>query len=308
MLLTRRAAAAALLAAPLLSAPALAQRAPLRFAFQPQKDPAGIRRAADAVAADIGRQLGRPVEVVVPLAYAATVQALVSNRADVAWLSSLPFLLARRDGGARLLLAEVRRDTRGRARTDYDSVFVVRQDSPLKSFADLRARAADTRMIFTSPTSTSGYVFPYARLVREKMLGRGQPPERLFKSVSYGGGYTQALEQLLAGRGDVAAVSDYTVEGPKRATYLDEARQAQLRVLARTPGVPTHLIAARGGLDAATRAAVTTALLDLARRDPALLSDVYGASGLTRVDENRHVAATVQAIQLTGLPIANLVR
>ncbi len=292
-----------------LAGPARAQsrEAPLVFAFQPQKDPAGIKAAADRMAAALARKLGRPVEVLIPLAYSATVQALVSRRADVAWVSSLPFLLAQRDGGAELLLAEVRTDPSGRRRTDYDSVFVVPADSPLRTMEDLKRNAKSLRMAFTSNTSTSGFVFPYARLVREGLLRKGQPPEEAFRSVAYAGGYTQALEQLLAGRADVAAVSDYTVEGPRRTAYLPEERQKQLRILARTPGVPTHVVAVRGGMDPRTRAAIRTALLELARSDPALLSDVYGASGLVVVNPRRHTAATVEAIALTGLPIRGLV-
>lgn len=292
-----------------IAGPSLAQeKRPLVFAFQPQKDPASIRKAADEVAASLSKRLGRDVEVLLPLAYAATVQALVSKRADVAWLSSLPFLLAQRDGGAKLILAEVRKDNSGRARTDYDSVFVVPVDSPLKSFADLKRQSKSLRMVFTSPTSTSGYVFPYARFVQEGMLKKAQPPEAIFKSVAYGGGYTQALEQLLAGRADVAAVSDYTVEGPRRTTYLPEDKQAKLRILARTPGVPTHSVAVSAGLTNGEARAVQAALLDMAKTSPALLSDVYGASGLKVVDQRAHTAATVRAIENTGIPIAGLVR
>ncbi|MCS6987339.1 MAG: phosphate/phosphite/phosphonate ABC transporter substrate-binding protein [Sphingomonadaceae bacterium] len=298
------AAGAALLARP---APA-ADRRPWVFAFQPQKDPAGIRRAADEMAAALGARLEREVRVLVPLAYPATVQALVSRQADVAWLSSLPFLLARRDGGARLILAEVRTDSQGRARTDYDSVFVVRRDSPLKDFADLKRRAPALAMVFTSSTSTSGFVFPYDRFIREGMLKPRQPPETLFRQVAYAGGYTQALEQVLAGRGDVCAVSDYTVEGPRRTVYLPEEKQRELRILERTPGVPTHLIAVSAAVDARNARAIRDALLDLSRTRPTLLSDVYGASALAVVDEDRHVAATVRAIERTGLPIRDLVR
>jgi phosphonate transport system substrate-binding protein len=296
-------------AAALAAAPALAQaKRPLVFAFQPQKDPASIRKAADDVASYLSRALGREVQVLVPLAYAATVQALVSKRADIAWLSSLPFLLARRDGGARLLLAEVRTDTRGKARTDYDSVFVVPVDSPLRSFADLKRTAKQQRMVFTSNTSTSGFVFPYDRLIREGLLKPKQPPEAAFRTVAYAGGYTQALEQLLAGRGDVAAVSDYTVEGPKRAVYLPEEGQKRLRILARTPGVPTHCVAASSAVSQAEGKAIQQALLELTRTNPALLSDVYGASGLRIVNEDAHVKATAEAIERTGLPIQGLVK
>ncbi|MFN7177149.1 MAG: phosphate/phosphite/phosphonate ABC transporter substrate-binding protein [Thermaurantiacus sp.] len=290
-----------------VAGPVFTQPPPLVFAFQPQKDPAGIKAAADRMSAALSQRLGRKVDVLIPLAYAATVQALVSRRADAAWVSSLPYLLAQRDGGAELLLAEVRTDTRGRERTDYDSVFVVPVDSPLRTFDDLKRNAKSLRMAFTSNTSTSGYVFPYARMVREGMLRKGQPPEHAFRSVSYAGGYTQALEQLLAGRADVAAVSDYTVEGPRRATYLPEERQRELRILARTPGVPTHVVAVRGGLDARTKSSIREALLAVSRSDPGLLSDVYGASSLRVVDPGRHARATVQAIEMTGLPIKGLV-
>lgn len=124
------------------------------------------------------------------------------------------------------------------------------------------------------------------------MLKRAQPPEQGFKSVAYAGGYTQALEQLLAGRGDVCAVSDYTVEGPKRSTYLPEDKQKQLRILARTPGVPTHCVAASSAVSAADGKAIQQALLALTRTNPALLSDVYGATGLKIVPESQHVKAT----------------
>ena len=285
-----------------------AQPRPLVFAFQPQRDPASIRAAADQMAGALAPALGRPVDVLIPGAYTATVQALVAQQADVAWLSSLPFLLARRDGRARLILAEVRTDPRGQARTDYDSVFVVRADSPLRSFADLKREARRIRLAFTSQTSTSGFVFPYARFVAEGVLRKAQPPEQGFAQVSFAGGYTQALEQVLDGRADVCAVSDYTMEGPRADVYLSADKRRALRVLARTPGVPTHLIAVRGGLEPAMATRVQRALLDVSRANPKLLSDVYGASALAAVDEARHVRATVDAIERTGLPIQGLVR
>lgn len=308
LLFSRRAVVAA--ASAVMAAPAIAQgaRRPLVFAFQPQKDPSAITRAADDVAAALSKNLGREVRVLVPLAYSATVQALVSNRADVAWLSSLPFLLARRDGGARLILAEVRTDPKGRARTDYDSVFVVPAASPLQNFADMKRQAKSLRMVFTSNTSTSGYVFPYDRMIAEGLLRRAQPPEQAFRTTAYAGGYTQALEQVLAGRGDVCAVSDYTVEGPKRAVYLPEDKQAQLRILARTPGVPTHIVAVASGVTPVEARAIRAAMLEMSRTSPALLSDVYGASGLKVVAEDAHVAATVRAIDRTGIPVAGLVK
>jgi len=233
---------------------------------------------------------------------------LISKKADFAYVSSLPFLLARRDGGAELILAEERIDPRGAVRTEYDSVFLVRSDSPYKTIGDLVQDAKNARMVFTSPTSTSGYVFAYSRLVEEKLLSAEQDPKSVFKSVQFGGSYTQAVEQVLAGRGDVCAVSYYVIEGPKADTYLSAEQRSKLRVLARTPGVPTHLIAARQGINAALKDKVRQALLKLSKDQPELLEDVYGAARFVDVEEDAHVHKTVEAVTRIGLPIDGLLK
>lgn len=292
----------------ILSATSAVARDDLVFIFQKQKDPAQLRTAADKLGELLGSKLGQKVRVVVPTDYSASVQALVSGQADVAYVSALPFLLARRDGGAELLLAEQRTDAAGKPRTDYDSIFVVRADSPLKSVADLTSQAKSLRFAFTSPTSTSGYVFPYRRMIADGLLKPKQDPREAFKSVAFGGSYTQALREVLDNRADVAAVSDYTMEGPKADVYLPAADRAKLRVLGRTPGVPTHLVAVRKGLDPTRKAAIRTALESVAREQPELLADVYGASKFVAVDEERHVTAAVRAIESTGIPIEGLAK
>jgi phosphonate transport system substrate-binding protein len=295
---------------PPASAMAAAQADPqqLIFIFQKQTDPEKIQSTADTVGRELSARLGMPVRVQVPGDYSASVQALVSKKADFAYVSAMPFLLARRDGGATLLLAEQRIDAAGRPRTDYDSILVVRHDSPLRTVDDLKANAAQTRMVFTSATSTSGYIMAYYRFVREGMLKAGEDPRRIFRSTAFGGGYTQALEQVIANRGDVAAVSDYTMEGPRADVYLKPEQRSQLRILARTPGVPTHLICARDGLSDGLKARVKSALLELAREKPELLADVYGASAFVEVDEQKHVQHAIDAIEFIGLPIEGLAK
>jgi phosphonate transport system substrate-binding protein len=291
----------------LLGIPAHA-RSHLVVVFQKQKDPAQLKGSAERLGTLLGEALGREVRVMVPTDYSASVQALVSGQADAAYTSALPFLLARRDGGAELLLAEERVDARGVARTEYDSLFVVAQDSPLKDFADLKRQAGSLRLAFTSPTSTSGYVFPLKRFVEEGLMPAGGDARTVFAQVAFGGSYTQALNEVLVGRADVATVSDYTIEGPAADVYLPAAERARLRVLARTPGVPTHLVAVRKGLDPAIREGLKQALLDLAAKEPALLRDVYGASRFVEVSEGSHVAAAVAAIEKSGLPIEGLAK
>ena len=88
---------------------------------------------------------------------------------------------------------------------------------------------------------------------------------------------------LLNGEADVAAVSDYTFEGPKANKYLTPEERAKLQVLDRTFGVPTHLIAVSTSLPEALRLKIKNALLDISKDNNDLLSDVYGASKFVEV-------------------------
>lgn len=277
----------------------------LVVAFAKQKDPRTIQAMADKVAAFLTSEVGVPVKAFIPTDYGAVVQAMVSGKADVAYTDSIPFLLARRDGDAQLLLVEQRIDPEGNARTDYDSILVVRADSPIKTMDDLIANASNLRVAFTSPTSTSGYVMAYRRFVNEKLLKVGQDPKDVFKAVAFGGSYTQALEQVADGRADFCAVSDYTMSGPRADVYLKPELRQKLRILARTPGVPTHVISVRGALSSELKAKIKAAMLKL---EAQTLSDVYGASKLVEVDEDKHVAGTVEAMTYLGKPVDSFVK
>ena len=278
------------------------------FIFQKQNDPAKVQQTAQKVGEYLSNEIGKPVKTVVPGDYSASVQALISKKADFAYVSAMPFLLARRDGGAQLLLAEQRTDPSGTPRTEYDSIWVVRADSDINSFEDIKKQAGDLRMVFTSPTSTSGSIMAYYRMVKEGMLKAGEDPRGVFKTATFGNGYTQALEQVAQGRGDVATVSDYTMDGPRVDVYLSKEQREKLKVVARTPGVPTHLITARGGLSDELKQKVTDALLKLSKEHPELLADVYGASAFVKVDEDKHVKQAIDAIDFVGLPIEKLAK
>ena len=72
-------------------------------------------------------------------------------------------------------------------------LFVVKKDSPYKSLQDLKGK----RMMFTSPTSTSGYVMAYSRLVDEGLLQPKENPNKYFGEVRFAGGYDRALLAVL---------------------------------------------------------------------------------------------------------------
>jgi phosphonate transport system substrate-binding protein len=273
--------------------------AKLVFAFQKQNDPRRIRQTAEQAAAFLTERLEVPTEVLIPASYGASVQALVSNHAQVAYLSSIPFLLAQGEAPVEMLLAELRED-----RTEYDSVFVVRKDSPYQSLADLRGK----RVMWTSPTSTSGFVMAYSRLVDDGLLEPRQPPTEFFETANYAGGYDRALLAVYNRQADVCAVSYYTIEGERADVYSTPAMRDELRVLARTSGVPTHLVCIRADLPAPWKQRIQQALLDMSQERPELLADVYGAARFAVVEEEEHVRGAHRALQNTGLGLRSLVQ
>jgi phosphonate transport system substrate-binding protein len=284
------------------------QKRNLVLVLQKQKDPEKIKSSAEKLALELGALLGRKVDTVVPGGYEGSVEALISGQADAAYLSSLPFLLARRDGGARLILAERRPKPDGTSTTSYESVVVVSKDSPLTSLEDVQAKASSLRIAFTSATSTSGFVFPLAEMVRRGWIAPGEKAEKIFASVTYAGGYTQALSQVVQGRADLAFVSGYTLEGPTADTYLPKEDRDKLRILGRIDGVPTHLVAVNKNMSEEDANTLADALIRLSHEHVELLSEVYGAKELVKVDEDAHVAATVRAIEETKLPIEGLAK
>jgi phosphonate transport system substrate-binding protein len=270
------------------------------FSFQKQKNPADLKTSADAVAAYLSTEIGKKVEVLVPTTYSSTVQAFISNKLHVGYMDSLPYILAKKESEIEIIAVEKRN-----GKTDYESLIVVKKESPIKSLTDLKGK----KMAFTSQTSTSGYLMPYSRLLSDKVLSKPDDLKTFFTDSLYAGGYDKALQAVVQGQTDAAAFSDYVVEGKKADLYGSQTQRDQIRVLARTSGVPTHLVAVSSKLSKELKQKIQTALLKMSKDKPELLSSVYGAAELivpTKPED--HVKRTRQALADTGLDVKTFVK
>jgi len=268
------------------------------FSFQKQKNPEDLKAATQTVSEYLSKKISKKVEVLVPTSYGATVQGLISNKVHIAYLDSLPYILASAETPLEILAIEKRN-----GRSDYDSLMVVAKDSPIKSIKDLKGK----RIAFSSQTSTSGFLFPFYRLVEEKQVKNQVELNKYFSQVLFAGGYDKALLAVANGQVDVAAFSDYALEGPKADLYGTNEIRSKIKVLARTPGVPTHLIACSKTLSPELIKKIQSALLDLAKEKPELLASVYGAAELT-LPTKTHVDKTKEALKMTGLEVKTFVK
>ncbi|OFZ31397.1 MAG: hypothetical protein A2622_02085 [Bdellovibrionales bacterium RIFCSPHIGHO2_01_FULL_40_29] len=271
----------------------------LVFSFQKQKNPDEIQATAKTVADYLSAKLGKKVEVLVPTSYGTTAQGLISKKVHVAYMDSLPYILASQEANLEIAAVERRKE-----RTDYDSLVVVGKDSPIKTFQDLKGKS----IAFTSQTSTSGYLFPFAKLVQDKNIKSPADLQSYFSNVVFAGGYDKALLAVANGQVEVAAFSDYVYEGAKADLYGTPETRAKVRVLARIPGVPTHLIAVSKELSTGLRGKIQEALIELGKEKPELLSSVYGATELVKPASKNHVEKTMAALKVTKLESKSFVK
>lgn len=251
-----------------------------------------MREARGALSAYLSGELASPVEVIIPLSAAVILEGLAGGSLDLAFVSATDMIHARRTAGAELLLAgEI-----GGAMS-YKSYWLALADKPYEGVESLRGK----RVAFSGRTSTSGYIIPLWDLKRRGLLD-SPDPEVFFGAgnVLFGTGYVSAVERVLSGEAEAAAVSDYVFDGGK---HLDAAQISRLKKVAEQGPVPTHVIAVRGALDAGLKAKLRAALEALNDGRAVGLGATVFTSRLVPADAEAHLATLAEAVDFAaGVP------
>jgi phosphonate transport system substrate-binding protein len=249
---------------------AAAQQA-LRLAFIPQENPEKLLDDITVICDWLASEIGVPVEGFVTLDHAAAIEALRSQSADISFMGALPYVLARDQIGAEVLLSEVYR-----GKSSYVARIFVRRDSGIEAVADLAGRS----IAFADPISESGYLYPLEIVADAGLLTPGADPQSFFGRVYFAGGYQQAIQAVANGLVDAAGVSQFA------DLLLTPEQQSEIRWIAESKPIPAHAVIARPGLDRALQAKFVEAMLKL--NEPAnrrLLQHVYGPDGYVRADQ-----------------------
>ncbi len=254
-------------------------------ALKPDKDPDQMLEERERLKAALADKLGAPVDVIIPLSGSVILEGLANGSIDIAYLSATDMIHSRKKDAAELLLAgEIE------GRTSYDSYWVALKEKPYEKVADLRGKP----VAFSSRTSTSGYIVPLFDL-KQKGLIESADAEQFFGkgNIFFGVGYVSAIEKVLSGDAEAAAVSYYVLDKDKHLTA--EQRAKLKKVVAQGP-VPTHVIAVRKTLSADAKANIRAALEDL---DPKLRDRVF-TSKLVPVDPAKHLAPLEEALDFAS--------
>lgn len=246
---------------------------PFRVGLIPNISPEEQRARYAPFGTYLEEQLGRDVELFVAANYAGVVQALASDRIDLAYFGGLTYLQAERLADVEPLVTEVDRMT---GTSKYLSAIVVREASPYQRISDLLDGGASFAM--GDVASTSGSYAPRSMLVAagarcDAVDLRRCPP---LASVEFTGGHDAAAQAVLQGRTDAAGLELRIL---RRLESQGVVPKGALRVIAQqeVEGYPWVI---RSAVDPETKEAVVRAFLAI--DDPALL-DLLRANSYTRV-------------------------
>ncbi len=257
------------------------------IALEPDKDPDQILADQQALRRYLAETTELPVDVIIPMSSAVIREGLRNGTIDVAYVNSTVAVRLQDAGIAELLLA-----TEIEGRPYYQSYWLGLADSPFQSVEDLRGRP----IAFSSRTSTSGYIIPTWDLHKRGLIDLESGPEGFFGegNVSYGVGYVSAVERVLQGRADAAAVSYYVFDKDK---HLSLDQRQRLKVIGSQGPVPSHVIVVRSAIGQEAIAELRRVIREMNGNAPDLRDRVFGAP-LIEVNPEEHFAVTREALQV----------
>jgi len=266
--------------------PARAADKPLHLVLTPSQKPTDLLAAGEEFGRVLGGLVGTPVRVTVASDYAAVIEALRNQTADLAFVHPAGYVLANREAKARIVAKN-----QWHGKTTFTSRFYVRKESGIKTLEDLRGKT----MAFVDPASSSGYIYPMVLLI-QKGLVKNRDPKTFFREVMFAGSHDASMRALLNGHVDAIVSFDMA-----REQYLkDPAERERIAFVAETPPIPEAGIAAREKLDAAVFAKVRDALLKIGGpQHAALLKRLYDIDGFEPA-EDREYDSVRAAVDLLG--------
>lgn len=223
----------------------------LRVSAIPDEAPTELQRKFKPLGAYLEQQLGMKVEFVPVSDYAAVVEALASDRLDMAWLGGFTFVQTRLKTGNAIPLVQREQDEK------FTSKYITANPT-VKSLQDLKGKT----FAFGSVSSTSGSLMP-----RFFMLKDGIKPEEFFSRVAYSGAHDATVAWVQAGKVDGGVLNASVWDKLVAAGKVDTSKVV---VLGTTPPYYDYNWTVRGNLDPALTAKIKAAFLAL---DPAKPAD-----------------------------------
>jgi phosphonate transport system substrate-binding protein len=181
--------------------------------------------------------------------YNAAVEAMRADRAQIAWYGGKTYIKAAELANAEAFAAGVRP---GEKDAGYFAYFVVRNDSDIKKFSDLKGKTLSLNSI----GSTSGDLIPQVELAKIKLSTTNKND---FKNVFYAGSHDACLLAVLNKQADVCGMSSRNFE----ARLADKTfKKDNVRIIHRSDRVPPPPLSYSKKIPLEDRKKIKKAVLD----------------------------------------------
>ena len=192
---------------------------------------------------------GFSIETIKVTDYNSAVEAMRAGRAHIAWYGGKTYIKAAEIADAEAFAAGVRP---GETNANYYAYFVVKNDSELKNFKDVKGKV----LALNSIGSTSGDLIPQVELSKINLSIRDK---NHFKKVYYAGSHDACLLSVLNKQADVCGMSSRNFEARlKDKTFM----MHQVRIIHKSSPVPPPPLAYSKNIPLEDRNKIKKAILE----------------------------------------------
>jgi len=260
---------------------------PIVITFVPSGDTGKITVAGTAIADCLTQMTGLTFKMEVGTTFAASIEALGAEKAQVSFLNTFSTLLAEQKYGVTPALVAIRKyatndldpdkDLGGELEPFYKGQFIANADSGISSFADLKGKS----FCFVDPNSTSGYIVP--RII---LKANGIDPDADFSATQNAGSHPNVATAVYKGDCDagvtfINVLTDASAD--LQATYPDIADK--VKVFAVTDRIPNDGMQFIKSLDPNLQKVIVEGMMAMAN-DPggkAVLKSLYNYDAFQEV-------------------------
>ena len=247
MQVLKRVLAAAALALGLAATDAAAQQT-LKVGLIPSEDSRAMLTQSKEILEALEKKLGMKVQGFVATDYNGVIESLRAGHVDIAYLGPFSYVLATTVAPVE---AFVIAETKKNGRTFYHSQIITLKGSGIETINDLKGR----NFAFVDPSSTSGYVFPLAGLLKS-----GIEPKRDFKNVIFTGAHDANALAVANGKVEAATIADRIFDAAVSKGHIDASK---VHVVWRSAPIPESPMVWRKSLSEDMKAKVKAAFLDM---------------------------------------------
>ncbi len=284
---------------------------PIVITFVPSGDTGKIATAGGAIADCLSQMTGLAFKEEVGTSFAASIEAMGAEKAQIGFLNTFSALLAQSKYGVFPVLLAIRnyntndvdpdKALAGQPEPFYKGQFIANVASGVKTFADLKGKT----FCFVDPNSTSGYIIP--RII---LKANGIDPDTDFKATQNAGSHNNVAIAVYKGDCD-AGVTYVNVLTDTSANLAAQYPDIATKVVpfADTERIPNDGMQVIKSLDPKLQAVIEEGMLAMAS-DPggkAVLKSLYNYDSLQKVEPNTY-DAFLAVLKAAGVDPATLVK